>query len=198
MRNSVKNNFDPATWMMLLGRIDPSSTASHQQNRGIQQLLESDVFPTHADFAGEKIDRLLFERVGFNFAAEILSDPLFVMGSLPEGWFKEDDSNHDYHVFLKDALGRHRGSIFYKAQMYDRKASIKLVPRIQFEDRTDEAGHHYCEAMDGSTVLFRSKPHAEWHLGIYTEAMNLVNTCFPDFLDPEAYWDVDDLRVFIK
>lgn len=66
-----------------------------------------------------------FEALGFVFGEA--HDNLFVKATFPRGWRKRP-TDHDMWTDIVDEQGHKRGSIFYKAAFYDRKAHCDLLP----------------------------------------------------------------------
>lgn len=67
--------------------------------------------------------RAELEALGFVFGEPI--DDLFVSVTFPAGWSKKA-TDHSMWSDLLDDQGRKRGSIFYKAAFYDRRAFMHL------------------------------------------------------------------------
>jgi hypothetical protein len=63
------------------------------------------------------------EKLGFVFGEE--ADDIFVKVKFPDGW-KKRATGHSMWTDLLDETGKKRGSIFYKAAFYDRKADMTL------------------------------------------------------------------------
>lgn len=64
-----------------------------------------------------------FEALGFKFLGE--HNDLFLKVEFPKGWRKKA-TDHDMWTDIIDETGTKRGSIFYKAAFYDRRAEARL------------------------------------------------------------------------
>lgn len=86
--------------------------------------------------------------IGFVFGADV--DDLFVSATLPEGWALQP-TDHSMHTDIVDDQGRKRGSIFYKAAFYDRKADLRMLHRYNL------TSYYGCDAA-GNAVAFADDP----------------------------------------
>ena len=102
------------------GQFPPDSQAIYaQEKRGQASLVNSDTLPAKIS---AKTKAKLEER-GVKFLGPVSDDPLFQYVRLPEGWRKVP-TDHDMWSELRDERCKVRGSIFYKAAAYDRRAFI--------------------------------------------------------------------------
>lgn len=132
---------------------------------------------------------------GFTFGED--ADELFVNVTAPAGWAIRP-TDHSMHSDIVDDQGRERGSIFYKAAFYDRRADGRWKARYRVEAEYtadyDVAGYR---AIDGATgaVLFRLDVAAGDDNKYKRQAVaekavtdQLANR-FPDHRSATAYWD---------
>jgi hypothetical protein len=102
------------------------------------------------------------------------------------------------HSDIVDDQGRVRGSIFYKAAFYDRKASGHWARRYRVEaDYTadyDVSAYKAIDAASGETLFSEPVPAevgdkwARCDLAENAVTAKLAEQ-FPDNRDPTAYWD---------
>ena len=146
-------------------------------------------------------DRHIFEAMGIVFGEQV--DDLFVEAQLPPGW-KKVATGHSMWSHLVDERGRERASIFYKAAFYDRSAHINPSRRFWFGHTYK--GEIFAHVSDSSGVLWRTEsigpepeyergsdtPYALWHEQrdkLDRLAKDWLNTNYPDWQNPLAYWD---------
>lgn len=139
-------------------------------------------------------------------------DPLFVDAKLPPGW-KKISTDHSMWSYLLDDLDRQRASIFFKAAFYDRRASMRLHSRIQYEydydlERrgvfigrviADKAGYLETPGYRFYTTLFEtehlnivgpSRQEANTaHDSVYEQAREWADAHYPRWREADAYWD---------
>lgn len=105
------------------GDIENAITASTpggieaQEAAGQATLVAGPWFPK--DMMG--VTRQELEGLGFKFGSDV--DDLFVSAQFPTGW-KKVATDHSMWSDIVDDKGCVRGSIFYKAAFYDRKAHL--------------------------------------------------------------------------
>jgi hypothetical protein len=132
--------------------------------------------------------REMMERVGFRFGADV--DNLFVSVTPPEGWTLRA-SDHSMHSYIHDGQGRKRGSVFYKAAFYDRRAHFSFNTRYQ--GGGDYEGHkRYSRARDTATgaVLIEYGPTEDFSQSEKEDRVTFewLDSAFPDWHNVEAYW----------
>jgi hypothetical protein len=83
----------------------------------------------------QPIDRAAWEALGFVFGKDM--DDLFVNVDFPVGWSFVPRPDHHLWSEIKDADGRIRARVFYKAAFYDRRAHVRLLnePEEPTDDR---------------------------------------------------------------
>jgi hypothetical protein len=117
---------NPRIFVPLPGMIEA------QEAQGKREFAKSDVLP--AEMCGGEAPYLA---LGFVLGDPVPGDDLFRYGKLPPGWRKDEDTGHSMHTNIRDEKGRLRGSIFYKAAFYDRKASMNLQWRYALNWKDD-------------------------------------------------------------
>lgn len=156
----------------------------HQEKCGQieQSLLET--LPKEGT-SGE--DRNQFEAFGFVFGSD--ADDLFVNVQFPKGWGKKV-TDHAMWSDLIDDKGRKRGSIFYKAAFYDRKAHCHLEQRYAIERYSND---NTVSVMDCGKRLHVIGSHAERDYkamdALGEQAHKWLNQNYPDWQSAAAYWD---------
>lgn len=88
-----------------------------QEKAGQSDLVHSSQLPK------DGCDRAQLETLGFTFGDDV--DDLFVNVKFPPGW-KLNPTDHSMWSELIDENGTVRGSVFYKAAFYDRRAFIRM------------------------------------------------------------------------
>lgn len=128
---SIENTSTPAsrevTALLALATGEVGSIIESEERAGQAQLVNSTQLPTRLQSPRED-----FEAVGFTFGAPTSGDPMFMEGTLPQGW-KREASDHAMWSHIVDEHGRRRASIFYKAAFYDRRADMHIdrLPRTR-------------------------------------------------------------------
>lgn len=185
---------------------DPSGAILRQEARGQRDLCAKGQIPR--DGATEILGQL--ETLGFVLTES--SDELFYNAKLPAGWSIKA-TNHSMHSDLLDGQGRKRGGIFYKAAFYDRKANFHLKRRFAYGMRPVGGWDNYpsthreayitdCDAdlwvnpekvADALNVVREDRSEYDRLRAIATqmeaEARARLETQFPAWQDPLAYWD---------
>lgn len=141
------------------------------------------------------------EAIGFKFGAD--QDELFVKATLPAGW-KKQATDHSMHSVLLDDKGRKRGSIFYKAAFYDRKADLSISRRygvngyigVDKDGITVEDGSHTHYRVIVTDCGRQLEPvgvygRSDYAAGdaMHKKAGAWLDQHFPNWRDPFAYWD---------
>jgi hypothetical protein len=151
---------------------------------------------------GKKYDvspQQYLESLGFEFG-EV--DDIFIDVNLPEGW-KIEPTDHSMWSELIDPNGYKRAGIFYKAAFYDRSAHFSLDRRYSYGQVYEGMEGYVADRIiyqvsDGDRVIFATKPRTydERYSDQYykdsekaeTEAKEWIDTEFPDWQNPMAYW----------
>lgn len=165
-----------------------------QEACGQQELVQSDVLPTD----GIEEVRKTIESNGGKIGSRVDGDEIFTNVTLPVGW-KKKGTSHVMWSNLLDDKGRERASIFYKAAFYDRSAHIQSERRFgidayghDIEGEVKVVVNDTCGEVEFSTDIVKvgkdEKPH---HVRerLTLEVEKYLNEHFPDWRNPEAYWD---------
>lgn len=148
------------------------------------------------------------EAMGFTIGED--ADDLFVNVVAPEGW-RMDATGHSMHSEIFDAAGNKRGSVFYKAAFYDRRADGNWSTRYAAEKIYPIAGNYDTsrivaldretgEEMYGSEDRTRPEgPYGEAHRELHAYETAAFEVCrkfiediFPGWESPAAYWGEND------
>jgi hypothetical protein len=147
-----------------------------------------------------------WKTLGFEFG-EPEDDELFrPVLKQPDGWHLKSEGHDPRHMILLDNKGRRRGTMFYKNAFYDRKADIRLEPRLSVEYHPDfdnktklvvDAAHSIFEdKRTVFTVLFSfDEPmkdgEDQWAYAdrARTACVKWLNERYPDWKSKVAYWD---------
>lgn len=183
--------------------------------------MENNTPPEDKPFLGSPVDplrddvlpnlpqrkRRQFERLGFHFGEPLEEDALFVRGTLPPWWRKESPA-HPWLTFVRDQRDRLRAVIHYQTQFFGRSLDMQLVPRCRIRVDRGRAEHGALPRVvfNADTILYEGPELTpvvgEDLKGLVARATraaaNWLNEHLPLWRDPEAYWEVDDLRDFIK
>ena len=136
---------------------DVSSAIENQEKRGQARLVNSTVLPI-------RCPREDLERAGVVFGEK--ADDLFINVTLPDGW-KKQPTDHSMWSDLVDDQGRKRGSIFYKAAVYDRDAFMSMSTRFDISVQpVNGRGDRDCKVyhavvLDLDQVVWQSEPTRE-------------------------------------
>lgn len=122
---------DIQTTALLAMAIGGESAIDLQERRGQSALTrEFDTLPVQ----GLGYNRAALEALGFQIGERV--DDLFVSVVPPEGW-RLRRTSHPIHNDILDADGNVRGSLMYKAAIYDRDASFHLARRYYVDAEYD-------------------------------------------------------------
>lgn len=196
-----------------------SEAVDMQEAAGSKDLLCNDVLPIKGTLTPgvRSVDiskiKTELESIGFLFGE--MEDDIFVKVKLPDGWYKESQSN--YWSYLFDDKGRCRASIFYKAAFYDRSAHINWIGRYSTVVLThDNLKLYYDEALkraDAGTLKIKGcivdgyDGHKEtfnivWETDVCAvqpkdydteqlleiDSADQLSGLYPEFKNPFAYW----------
>jgi hypothetical protein len=159
-----------------------------QEAQGQQDLVKAaDRLPSNMSVE----DQAALVQLGFIFGDTI--DDIFRSVQMPAGWTIKP-SDHSMHSDLIDPQGNKRGGIFYKAAFYDRKAHFNLNCRYYVsQDYAQPTSTHFIEdAKTGQRAhVVGTAPYADWNAGdaMSKQACKWLESNFPDYRDPLAYWD---------
>jgi len=171
-----------------------------QEAEGQKAFVTSGTLPNCSQLQQKQL-----EKAGFTFGTQ--ADDLFVNVRFPPGWTKKA-TDHSMWSELRDAKGRKRAGIFYKAAFYDRSAHMQLERRYTVSGEALKAdGSVFDWAKDKQPVkeravvtdhatgqtLWASDPwlYAEFSAGDKPTgvATAWLKEHFPEHEDPSAYWD---------
>lgn len=144
-----------------------------------------------------------WEKLGFKFE-DIPGDDVLYSATLPEGWsLKATDHSMWNEIF--DEKGLKRGSMFYKASFYDRKAHMYLSPRYSIHTdyignggstREIYFGNEQEKLFVAGTVHISENASEEEILAKYDEqdkleklARQYAEENYPDYNNVNAYWE---------
>lgn len=180
---AAKGDFANALFAATPGGIEAQEAAGQRAMASSFRTLPKDM------------DRATGEKVGFVFGED--DDDLFVCVTAPEGWVIRP-TDHSMHSDIVDEQGRRRGSIFYKAAFYDRRAHGNWLTRYQvvpeYTSSYDTVGFKAVDSATGDTLFSVPVPeqdeNAKWKARSQVETLVRAKLAerFPDCLDPAAYW----------
>lgn len=143
----------------------------------------------------KEMERGPAEAFGFVFGDD--ADELFVNVTAPDGWAIRP-TDHSMHSEIVDEQGRVRGSIFYKAAFYDRRADGRWSCRYRIEPEYtadyDCIAYKAIDTATGETLFSQPVPEGgrdDRYLREDTVEKSVLAKLaerFPDYRDPTAYW----------
>jgi len=177
-----------------------------QEAAGQRDFVTNDTLPIKCN----SCSREQLEQMGIEFGERGLLpvDALFVEVRLPDGWRKEPTS-HSMWSKLIDEKGRERANIFYKAAFYDRDAFIGIKRRFsccvqphggyESPDYDYETAPRVAVVTDQDIVIWQSEaeeiskdvPTYEAAQRFLPDARKWLESLYPDWKNPLAYWDLD-------
>jgi hypothetical protein len=194
----MDDKHERGAWEILLDSMatgDVSGAIMRQEKRGQDELNHSDLIPVECIGC----TRAQLESLGFVFGD--VADELFYKGSLPKGW-KKVATDHSMHTEIQDEQGRVRGTIFYKAAFYDRKAHIALRCRYKrsvwpiggYGDGYDPEAEREGAIFDCDEIIWRTERKAgpkdfKTQDSLEEEVIAKIEADYPDYRNPLAYWD---------
>lgn len=137
---------------------------------------------------GDGTWREAMERLGFEFGDDV--DDIFVSITPPSGWTLRA-SDHSMYSYIHDDQGRKRGSVFYKAAFYDRKANFSLCTRYQGGgDYRDQERFSSARDTAKGTVLIEYGPTEDFNQSEREDRsiFEWLDDSLPDWRNVEAYW----------
>lgn len=187
---NTRSEHDPLLFLATAMAMGGSGAIEHQEAQGQRSFVNSDTLPTDMREGCKEA----LEKLGAKFLGPVEGDPLFQYVELPKGWSK-NPTDHSMWSKLMDEKGRERGSIFYKAAFYDRKAHMHLNLRYVIEQDYDRKDAVVYRIQRGDEVVhvLEAIPYGErrWEASDIarktTEAWLAEH--YPDWQDPTAYWD---------
>jgi hypothetical protein len=178
-------------------RITAESIEAERMAEAIQEtLLPKEMDPGRSEW----------EALGFVFE-EIPDDELMYRAKLPKGW-KMVSTDHPMATDIIDEQGRKRGSMFYKASLYDRKASMYLCRRykVSSDYKVDGYDATYIVYFGNEqerlfvageiTYSYQSPMEEQAKAVEQIDKLKAVAAAwgkehYPDYENIYAYWDID-------
>lgn len=124
---------------MLAPLLAGTGVIEAQEAAGQVEAVASEELPANIH------DREAWEALGVIFGEPYPTDPVFCPATLPPGWSKRA-TDHSMHNDIIDDAGNRRGSFFYKAAFYDRRAML-YAPLTRYSvrrgRRSSERGSNY-------------------------------------------------------
>lgn len=190
-----------------------------QEFQGQSSFVASDTLPISTwsgpslgdDTKNQRIAKSALESWSIKFLGPVPDDQLFQFVELPDGW-KKVPTHHAMLSMLVDDQGRERARIFYKADYYDRNASLMLTPRYGIHEscydskwtRGEDEELFEAHVTDGGVVLDNRKIIYTTDLVVLKgdrkdryratreatkQAEAWLDANFPERQNPTAYWD---------
>lgn len=170
----------------LIAAVTPGGIEA-QERAGQASLVGNTTLPKDMDFGNT---RETLKQMGITLGAEV--DDLFVEAQLPDGWTKRATDDAMWSDLL-DEKGRRRAAIFYKAAFYDRNAHMSLCLRYRCDCYEPCDDGYSTVVKDGDTAIqvIGARWKGDYKLGEehYNQAVDWLDSHYPDWKDPLAYWD---------
>lgn len=178
---------------------DPGGAIEREERRGQLGLAAANRLP--ADMSPD--DRKTLEAWGVQFGERLPGvDRIFLACTLPPGWLIAP-TDHAMWSRLLDDRGRLRATIFFKAAPYDYHAHMETLRRFKATARGAGGGTGGLweepiqgVALDGEEAIFTTTPqkasvenYTETKDALRKEAETYLDTRYPDWRNPLAYWD---------
>ena len=191
---------DDAFLMFLRMMSGEKNVVENMEREGHEKAIRQGLMPKEMCPAKEE-----WEKIGFVFKE--IDDDLMYSVTLPEGWSRRM-TDHDMHSEIVDANGLVRGTMFYKASFYDRKANMVLLPRYKITYKHDDLddnsyvttiyfGNENEMLYVAGEVLERYDASVEEFYVAQEERRRLEEACkayalenYPDYDSEFAYWDL--------
>lgn len=191
---------DDAFLMFLRMMSGERNVVENMEREGHEKAIRQGLMPKMMHPAKEE-----WEKIGFVFKE--IDDDLMYSVTLPEGWSRRM-TDHDMHSEIVDANGLVRGTMFYKASFYDRKADMILLPRYKITYKEEDLGsdvylrtvyfgneneviyvagevfgHHDAEMNEYQEIRRQTEE-------LKTKAKVYALENYPDYDSEFAYWDL--------
>lgn len=171
-----------------------SQSIENMEAEGQQELVREGGTRLPIELHGCSEDTL--RQLGFTLGSVVDGDPVFREGALPFGWTVKA-TDHSMHSKILDERGARRGSIFYKAASYDRRANLGLERRFQVRaDYPDSNDADLNAALsDGvwdnlkNDWVFKTKPMTDEERWVSKECIAWLTKHYPEHEDVTKYWD---------
>jgi hypothetical protein len=143
--------------------------------------------------------RNVFALMGLSFGDLVENQPTLIHAQLPFGW---DVDSFGPFRYIVDQAGRKRGIIFRKVAGTDLYQMLP-VKRLTVREGQNSTGYAYASVLDGDEPLYSvlepiPGPHDNaWKAREHAKEMVLrwLMENFPEWEDPAAYWDQDNLMM---
>lgn len=158
-------------------------------------------------------EKEVWEELGFSFE-EIADDDLMYQGTLPDGWNIQGTEHHMWTELL-DKDQNVRGTIFYKASAYDRKAFMSLKQKYDIKQETssnpnsvkytfyfgnDEERLYSSHEIEICDEDYEKKPEL-FDMIIDTakeDVKNFADKNYPEWNSVKNYWSKEKNKVKVK
>ncbi len=180
-----------------MGRENPSDAILDMEAQGQRELVREAGTRLPADGS----EALWVAAAGIIVTGPVPGDDLFIEAVLPAGWIITP-TDHAMWSDLRDAQGRKRASIFYKAAFYDRDAYMRGEYRfgVSQDYESPESGRatHYVydatlapDIHDKAARLFVGGDSAGYADTDIPQAAcgHWLDEHYPNWKDVAAYWD---------
>jgi hypothetical protein len=173
-----------------------NAAIERQEAHGQGSFINSATLPRQMEDGA----REALERSGVKFLGVVPDDDQFQYVALPGGW-KKVATDHSMWSDLLDHKGRKRAAIFYKAAVYDRRASLSLTSRFSAIcdfDRERKTGEIVAVVKDCERVVYTTEvrrsdgtDRSKYDLthAAENEAAAWLDQRFPKWRDPGEYWE---------
>jgi hypothetical protein len=147
-----------------------------------------------SDMDGHRKD---FEVMGLSFGELVKDNPNLIHAELPVGW---DKAQAGPFWYIRDQNGRQRGIIFRKS-ISPNIYQMRPIARLRLQKTVHSKGYASVTLYDCDYILDHEVqpfpgPHHNDFLALETAEKSLLARLekdFPNWRDPLAYWEFDDL-----
>lgn len=166
---------------------------------GVDQkaLVSSHHLPREID----SLEPITWEELSVRWGMKVLGSlkANFFAVQMPPGWYLQGGGEESLWSYLLDDRGRERATIYYQPNFSDRSAILYLSRRYSvfshYLDPTDTTVR-IISARDGRRIFHEFGRVVADHAGYFKEVTRIeecgklwMDTHFPQWQDPFAYWD---------
>lgn len=139
-----------------------------------------------------------FEKIGFRFYE--IGDNVRFQTKLPEGCSIENGDHYWTKIF--DEKNRERAFFCYNSDSKKRKGTTYLKHRFEISQKIKNDEIKICVKDFDGKVLYNvgtcSNKYSYERYAFEQKAEDFLNENFPDWKDPNSYWELDDPKAYIK
>lgn len=202
----MKNDFEMMDVMLRI-LSGEKNVLENKEKEGQEELIRRRMLPKEM-----QPEKEVWEELGFKFSE--IDDELLYQAILPDGWDVRATEHHMWSEII-DKDENVRGTIFYKASVYDRHAFMSLKQKYEIKEKvnSDSDTLKYNFYFGNEKEKIYSSSEIEFSYDDYEErpelydmlldsakedVKNFADKNYPDWNNVKNYWSKEKNKVKVK